>query len=663
MENEKSIMRKEYPKWIYLPIFLAPIILYLPALLPGKSLFWGITSLQFIPWHWEALQAIQAGVLPLWNPLNGLGAPLAANYQSALFYPPTWLVLIAGWLGGITWMAWAHGLLIVLHLIWAGWGMKSLTEYLGVSPIPQIICGLSFGLCGYLVARGGFLTMVQAASWIPWILLAASHIAAPIRLQAFETSINWRKPVIWLSVAFSGQWLSGHAQLAWYTLLFSAAWLSVGGIVNGGLKRLFQVVILTIFSGIIAFLLCSIQLIPTIELFLQSQRSGAIDYQTALSYSFWPWRFITLFLPDIFGNPGAGDYWGYASFWEDANYFGLLPLFFAFYFIFRWGKNRTIAVRDKIKPFISFSLISSFIIIILALGWNTPVFPWLFAHIPTFGLFNGPTRWMILVVVCFILLAGFGAEEWMQHGILHKKQINLGLTAALAMIFSGIGVWYLLPEIKFSFKISIITAGFLIAGYLILALIKPKTVSASDLFHWRLLFVFWLTIDLIWAGFRLNPAINSAVFAIKNPQSGLPGAFDIERYYWNSSDERDQRFSRFFKFTDIRPVDDIRKLTSTYLPDINILSSVSTLNNFDPILPVRFTNFLNEIESAKPENRNRYLELANVKWMAAVNPSNLQEVRWQKIDANPRIKLISCAKSVENGTQSLEWLRTAIQQD
>ncbi|HEX7555342.1 MAG TPA: YfhO family protein, partial [Leptolinea sp.] len=117
------------------------------------------------------------------------------------------------------------------------------------------------------------------------------------------------------------------------------------------------------------------------------------------------------------------------------------------------------------------------------------------------------------------------------------------------------------------------------------------------------------------------------------------------------------------KFTDIRPVDDIRKLTSTYLPDINILSSVSTLNNFDPILPARFANFLNEIESAQPENRNRYLELANVKWMAAVNPSNLQEVRWQKIDANQRIKLISCAKSVENGTQSLEWLRTAVQQD
>ncbi len=181
MESNKQKAGDFSPWWVFLPIIAAPVLLFLPALWPGRSLFWGITSIQFIPWHWEALRSLQAGEIPLWNTLNGMGAPLAANYQSALFYPPTWLTLLAGWLGGLQGMSWSHGLLIVLHLIWAGWGMKKLTEFLGLSPIPQVICGLSYSLCGYLVARGSFLTMVQAASWIPWILYAASQFAMPVR--------------------------------------------------------------------------------------------------------------------------------------------------------------------------------------------------------------------------------------------------------------------------------------------------------------------------------------------------------------------------------------------------------------------------------------------------------------------------------------------------
>ena len=188
MVNEPEVSSVNYPKWIFLPIILVPVILFLPVLIPGKSLFWGITSIQFIPWHWAALQDIQQGIIPLWNSLNGLGAPLAANYQSALFYPPTWIILIAGWIGGITWLAWAHGLVIVLHLIWAGWGMKSLTAFLGLSPFPQLICGLAYGMCGYLTARGGFLTMVQAASWIPWILLAASQLASPFKQKSISAN-------------------------------------------------------------------------------------------------------------------------------------------------------------------------------------------------------------------------------------------------------------------------------------------------------------------------------------------------------------------------------------------------------------------------------------------------------------------------------------------
>jgi hypothetical protein len=101
----------------FLPVILAPVVLFSPALFTGKVLFWGLPTLQFIPWRAFAWESLQNGLLPLWNPLNGLGAPLIANYQLAFFYPPGWLVYLFAALGGIPLMAWSHTLLVVLHLI------------------------------------------------------------------------------------------------------------------------------------------------------------------------------------------------------------------------------------------------------------------------------------------------------------------------------------------------------------------------------------------------------------------------------------------------------------------------------------------------------------------------------------------------------------------
>jgi hypothetical protein len=42
---------------------------------------------QFEPWMTQALRAVRQGELPLWNPYQGLGAPLLANMTSALLWP------------------------------------------------------------------------------------------------------------------------------------------------------------------------------------------------------------------------------------------------------------------------------------------------------------------------------------------------------------------------------------------------------------------------------------------------------------------------------------------------------------------------------------------------------------------------------------------------
>jgi hypothetical protein len=50
----------------------------------------GDSMTQFYPWRVFAAGLIRKRNLPLWNPFQLSGSPLAADGQSSQFYPPTW---------------------------------------------------------------------------------------------------------------------------------------------------------------------------------------------------------------------------------------------------------------------------------------------------------------------------------------------------------------------------------------------------------------------------------------------------------------------------------------------------------------------------------------------------------------------------------------------
>src|SRR3972149_5748505 len=100
---------------------LAPIIVFWKLIIGGQVLYWGLPSLQFVPWRIIVNDSIRAGTLPLWTDLLGMGAPLLANHQSAVFYPPNLLSLIIE-------PSIAVSILAVLHLSFAGVGMVRLAR-------------------------------------------------------------------------------------------------------------------------------------------------------------------------------------------------------------------------------------------------------------------------------------------------------------------------------------------------------------------------------------------------------------------------------------------------------------------------------------------------------------------------------------------------------
>ncbi len=259
-------------------------------------MYWGAVFLQFTPWRVEAFNQVLAGHLPLWNSLNGMGAPLAANYQSALFYPPTWLLLPFYMLGGAGGLAMGETWSVVLHLIWSGIGMVFLMRQLGCGKLSQTIAALAFSLSGYLVTRAGFLSINAAVAWLPWVILTAERL-----VDAPKPAL---KAILGSGLVIGMLLLAGHAQTAFYTLLLAGCWVLFRGW-RSGWKGMLSRAFYWGLSVLLGCGLAAIQLIPTAEYLMQSQRASEIGYDYAVNYSFLPWRFLTLLIAELIRHTGG----------------------------------------------------------------------------------------------------------------------------------------------------------------------------------------------------------------------------------------------------------------------------------------------------------------------------------------------------------------------
>ncbi|MCS6911417.1 MAG: hypothetical protein NZM11_12750, partial [Anaerolineales bacterium] len=84
---------------------------------------------------------------------------------------------------------------------------------------------------------------------------------------------------------------------------------------------------------------------------------------------------------------------------EDAVYVGVIPLLLGIGTIISFFSraNSQSAIHNQKSPiptfyFLLFLTLLLPITLLLALGRNTPVFPWLYANVPTFDMFQAPTR-------------------------------------------------------------------------------------------------------------------------------------------------------------------------------------------------------------------------------------------------------------------------------
>ncbi len=597
--------RKSLYRWIPLAVILGlSFILFWQLVFDGRVLYWGAPILQFHPWRRLAVEMIKAGHIPLWNHYLGNGAPLAANLQSAVFYPLNLVYLVFP-------IERAMGYSVVMHVALAGLFMYLYARTLRLSCFAALVAALSYMFSGFLISRLGFLSMANSTPWLPLLFCLAERL---IRNRGFGDTLL-------LGLILSLQFLAGHVQLWYYGLWALSFYVLCRSWQTREAAGILKVGFLYVLALLIGLGGAAVQFLPTLELALLSQR-GDIEYELAMTYSFWPWRLVTLLASDFFGNPAHSDYWGYANYWEDCGYIGVLPLIFAFIALKRWWKEKKGKKGGAIVPF--FSLLC-FLSLLLALGKNLPLYLLLFRWVPGFSFFQAPARFLYLYTLGATVLAGLGAELLTPSPTLANAS-RYTITSSLAMLLAAMVTRFAFASVKLTFITALIHFAILLIVSAGLLALRCWIVREAQINGWKALSLAFIAVDLILFGSGLNPTTEPRLY--RTPTAS--GAFlreaggDVEsfRMFAFASFDYDTKFHRYFLFKDFGPedVDHLLGLRESLIPNQGAIEGLYSANNYDPLQIRRYLDLLEAIEAGPLPVSLPLLSLMNVKYILNDEP-------------------------------------------
>jgi hypothetical protein len=253
-------------------------------------------NLSYYPRRFLLRQAWDEKTLPLWNPYSFCGTPFLADVQVGALYPVNWLLLFAD-------PARALGLFLFIHVALGGLGIFCLTRFFGVSPGVALASACAGAVNGYFVIHFGQPTFLAACAWIPWVLFAALRLLeAPSLRRAGE-----------LALCGSALFLGGQPQTAFHalyaaTLVLGVTILSRAPSPSAAGFAGIKVLPFCGLAAVLALLVVSAQLLPTLELVRHSARSS-LPYDTILSGAFHPVDLLRFLVPEFFGTPLTNDEW------------------------------------------------------------------------------------------------------------------------------------------------------------------------------------------------------------------------------------------------------------------------------------------------------------------------------------------------------------------
>jgi hypothetical protein len=158
---------------VALVLLLLTGVFFWPQVGQGRALYWGDIGLYFTPMAQFLHSNLSQGHLPLWNPLILCGTPYVGNPQTWPLYPLTALLPFVS-------APYFLSLTVAVHVWLAGMGTYVFgRRSLDLKPGPALLGAVTFMFGGWLISKEQFPNMVQAASYLPWVLWAVDRVIWP----------------------------------------------------------------------------------------------------------------------------------------------------------------------------------------------------------------------------------------------------------------------------------------------------------------------------------------------------------------------------------------------------------------------------------------------------------------------------------------------------
>ncbi|MBX3729363.1 MAG: hypothetical protein KF858_09280 [Candidatus Sumerlaeia bacterium] len=392
-----------------LVLVLLPAVWWHPLLL-GQLPDFMDTVTQLYPMRVAAAEQIRSGTLPLWLPNIFSGTPLLANPQISVLYPPQLLFYLAP--GPLT-----NGLICLFHYILAGWGAYFLVRRLTAGGVvPALFAAVTFQFGAMLVSRIALTPHLYTTAWIPWMLWACEPAVRERGLLPGRSSV-----LVALFLAL--QILAGSPQITYYTALaLVVVWLGWGAVACRSRRAVVELLVRGALTGLLAALLASAQLLPTLEFLRESERSPIrLErlQEQALGGGFL-WRALVGFTgPEIEDT-------------DSINAIGPGAMLLALLALAARRRRRVVLTLWAI------SILGYLLSLgVLAAFWK--------AVLPLWGSFHAPRRALILWSVCGPILAGVGVHRL---AVLWRARRWSPSALGILLVALTAGTWWMLPRLE-----------------------------------------------------------------------------------------------------------------------------------------------------------------------------------------------------------------------
>jgi hypothetical protein len=398
-----------------------PCLPFLPLLLGGDSLWFRDFSLYFVPMKTLLVDLWREGQVPLWDPYLRNGLPFLANPQAGVFYPPSLVLVAFGVEPGLT-------LFILLHLAAAGAGFHLFLREARLPPLAALLGSIGFALGGYVASLINVLNNLQAAVWIPWILLFALRACRRPGLS------SWVGLVVSIALALLG----GELELAALGVgLGLASALALGpadATAAGPLRLRLRGAGLVAAAAAAATALVAVQLLPTAELLRESVRRGGLSFDLAAADSFAPASLFSLAFPRpaLPGTAGGGADATVEMPWLLSAYGGIAVVCLA-----------VLGVSGPRRRWTLFWCTAALVGVLLALGGHSVVFRIAYELVPPFRSLRYPEKFLLLPALALPALAAAGLERVLSGGV-SRSGIAAG-AAVIVLCGAGSLLWMVDP--------------------------------------------------------------------------------------------------------------------------------------------------------------------------------------------------------------------------